>query len=362
MKSFTTPELKSGLFLGLLGLAISIAPDRARAGGEDLRQILPVTTSTIPSNGDVNPYGVAFVPEGFPGGVLQPGDTLVSNFNDNQNLQGTGTTIVSVTPAGAPSLFYQGPPGLGLTAALSVLKRGFVLVGNLPTADGTSATVQPGSLLVLNDKGVLVDTLTSGLAGPWGLTVRDDGDTAKVFVSSVLSGNVTRFDVSLAGGKFSVEREVTVGSGFSHRTDPAALVLGPAGLALDPQLDILYVAAEGDNTIRAIADAEHRTTSAGTGTLIYQDNVHLHGPLGLVLAPNGHLITANADSTNVDPNQPSELVEFTVGGTFIGQYSLNPNNGGAFGVALVRERDGFIRLGAVDDNENNLTVYNLRVP
>ena len=25
------------------------------------------TVSTIPSNGDVNPYGVAFVPSGFPG-------------------------------------------------------------------------------------------------------------------------------------------------------------------------------------------------------------------------------------------------------------------------------------------------------
>src|ERR1019366_2177332 len=25
--------------------------------------------STIPSNGDINPYGVAFVPRGFPGGV-----------------------------------------------------------------------------------------------------------------------------------------------------------------------------------------------------------------------------------------------------------------------------------------------------
>jgi len=29
--------------------------------------------STIPGNGDVNPYGVAFVPFGFPGGVLNPG-------------------------------------------------------------------------------------------------------------------------------------------------------------------------------------------------------------------------------------------------------------------------------------------------
>src|SRR5437899_12141481 len=50
------------------------------------------TVSTIPANGDVNPYGVAFVPSGFPrGGVLRPGDVLVSNFNASSNLQGTGT-------------------------------------------------------------------------------------------------------------------------------------------------------------------------------------------------------------------------------------------------------------------------------
>ena len=31
--------------------------------------------STVPANGDQNPYGVAFVPQGFPsGGALNPGD------------------------------------------------------------------------------------------------------------------------------------------------------------------------------------------------------------------------------------------------------------------------------------------------
>ena len=45
------------------------------------RQILPfqtITASTIPANGDVNPYGVSFVPRAFPcGGLLSPGDILV---------------------------------------------------------------------------------------------------------------------------------------------------------------------------------------------------------------------------------------------------------------------------------------------
>ena len=101
------------------------------------QQILPfqtITTSTIPSNGDVNPYGVAFVPQDFPaGGLLNPGDLLVSNFNNAQNIQGTGTTIIKVTPTGQTSLFFQGTAPLGLSTGLAVLKAGFVLVANCPT-------------------------------------------------------------------------------------------------------------------------------------------------------------------------------------------------------------------------------------
>jgi hypothetical protein len=120
---------------------------------------VPITVSTVPVNGDVNPYGVAFVPNGFlPGGLLNPGDILVSNFNNNQNLQGTGTTIVKISPNGQQSLFFKGNPPLGLTTALVALKRGFVVVGNLPTADGTAMTAKPGSLLFIDKSGNLAGT------------------------------------------------------------------------------------------------------------------------------------------------------------------------------------------------------------
>src|SRR5580704_16787676 len=118
-----------------------------------------VVSSTVPANGDLNPYGVAIVPAGFPsGGTIRAGDVLVSNFNNSQNLQGTGTTIVRLTPdgtiapAGTASVFFQGS-GLGLTTALGVLQRGFVLVGNVPTSDGTINTIKPGSLLFLDRNG-----------------------------------------------------------------------------------------------------------------------------------------------------------------------------------------------------------------
>jgi hypothetical protein len=57
-------------------------------------RLVPVQGNTIPGNGDLNPYGVAFVPPGFPsGGLLIPGWTIVSTFSAGSNKQGTGTTI-----------------------------------------------------------------------------------------------------------------------------------------------------------------------------------------------------------------------------------------------------------------------------
>jgi DNA-binding beta-propeller fold protein YncE len=135
-----------------------------------------------------------------------------------------------------------------------------------------------------------------------------------------------------------------------------ALVVGPTGLAYNPKNGTLYVASTGDNEIFAIPNAATRTSDDKTGSLVYQDNAHLRGPLGLVLAPNGDLITANGDAVNPDPNQASELVEFTPRGKFVGEFSIDPNPGGAFGLA-VTDVGGLLWLAAVDDNTNSLDVW-----
>jgi hypothetical protein len=112
----------------------------AIAGGFEQQPFLPaiIISSTIPGNGDLNPYGVAIVPRGFPsGGTIAPGDVLVSNFNNSANAQGTGTTIIKLTPNGlvAPpptmpggpgnaTTFFPGATGLGLTTALGSLGAG----------------------------------------------------------------------------------------------------------------------------------------------------------------------------------------------------------------------------------------------
>ncbi len=332
-----------------------------------------LSVSTVPANGDVNPYGVAFVPSDFPeGGTIAPGDVLVSNFNNSGNLQGTGTTIVSIDPEGNQTLFFQGGGLLGLTTALGVLKAGFVVVGSLPTTTpsatctpgpfGQEVGVNRGALLILDRRGRLVFALRSQqfLDGPWDLTVNDNGETAQVFVSNALDATVTRLDLALDadGGRMGVVKVTRIASGYTRRCDPAALVVGPTGLAFDAAHNVLYVASTGDNAIYAVPNAGTATGDAGPGSVFITDNVHLHGPLGLVLAPNGDLITSQGDAVNPspDPSQQSEIVEYSPTAQFIDQFSIDPAAGSAFGLALEPMGDGFV-FAAVDDGNNVLDIW-----
>ena len=316
-----------------------------------------IATSTVPSNGDVNPYGVAFVPKGFPKhGSLQTGDILVSNFNNSQNLQGTGSTIVRIRN-GQQSVFYQAPAQIGLSTALSILKSGFVIVGSVPATynNGQVASVGNGGLIVLNKSGQVVGTITNSslLQGPWDMTAVDHGNSATLFVSNVLSGTVTRINLAINRHGLSVKSETQIASGYTHRPDPVGFEVGPTGLAYNPKNGVLYVASTGDNAIYAIPGAARVHGDHGTGQVIYQDMNHLRGPLGLALLPNGDLITANSDLINGNVNQASELVEFTPQGQFVGQLSINPMQGGAFGLAA-NVQGKTLTLANVNDVTNQL--------
>ena len=343
-----------------LGTCLAFVTARQAQADDTKTQIVPVQASTIPAIGDLNPYGVAFVPAGFPsGGPLRPGDTIVSNFNASSNKQGTGTTIVSISPNGVQSLFFKGTAPLGLSTALGVLTKGFVIVGNLPT-DSNGNPLQ-GSLLILNKNGDVVTTLTDAnlLDGPWDLTVFEAGDVAQVFVSCVLNGTVTRIDLTTSKSGVTVNSMVQIASKYMFGLNTAALVVGPTGVAYDSQAYVLYVASTKDNKIYAVSQAGSATSSHGTGAVIYNDKKHLHGPLGLVLAPNGHLISTQGDAINPDPAQQSEIVEFTKTGTFVGQFSLDSTAGAAFGIAIQSVEGGVVDLAAVNDTTNDLTIFEL---
>lgn len=364
-------------YASALMLACTLRPAQAGDGGDDSHTaFLPrsITSSTIPPNGDLNPYGVAFVPARFPsGGATVTGDVLVSNFNNIDNLQGTGTTIIRFTPtgdlapgvaagsAGNATVFFQSPLA-GLTTALGVLRGGFVVVGNVPTTDGTIGTISQGALQVVDRNGNPVATLSDStyLDSPWDLTINDQGSHAQIFVSNVLSGTVSRLDVSVGASGVTVNDMFQVGMGYSHEPNDAALVLGPTGLVYDRGSGKLFVASTDDNAVYSISNAGTRQTPVTKGTLVFSDS-HLRGPLALALAPNGDLLTANGDAVNGDPLHPSEIVEFTRHGTFVAESNVDASQGGAFGVATVLSGfDTPFNYAAIDDVPNDVVVTLVR--
>jgi hypothetical protein len=285
--------------------------------------------STVPANGDVNPYGVAVVPTS--GGQLTAGDILVSNFNDKANVQGTGTTIVQVSPAGKTSVFANistlpagqtCPGGIGLTTALGILPGGWVVVGSLPTSHGgVLPGLDPaGCLIVLNNQGTVAETITNpDIVGPWDLTVKSSATSAEVFVSNALGGNITthdgvpvtgdctiaRLDLALSpGAPPKLTSSTVVGTDFPWRANKAALILAPTGLALGSN-GTLYVDDTLTNSVSAIPQALTRTSgmSAIGGNL--SAGGALDAPLGMTLAPNGDLVVVNGNNGNAVEISPA---------------------------------------------------------
>ena len=327
--------------------------------------------STVPANGDVNPYGVAVVPAS--GGLLTAGDILVSNFNDKANVQGTGTTLVEVSPAGHVTLFASisklpagqaCPGGIGLTTALGILPGGWVVVGSLPTtAGGALPALNPaGCLIVLNDQGTVVETITNNdIVGPWDLAVKSDASTAELFVSNALGGNITTHDGVPVTGNCTVVRldlalsaaspprltgTAVIGTDFPWAANKAALVLAPTGLALASN-GTLYVDDTLTNSVSAIPQALTRTSAitAKAGTL--SSGGALNAPLGMTLAPNGDLLVVNGNNGNA--------VEITPAGRQLATKLLIKNGAGdLFGIITTLQGDGLL---VVNDGTNALDEF-----
>jgi hypothetical protein len=324
--------------------------------------------STVPRNGDVNPYGMVAIRHNQ--GKLRRGDVLISNFNNKANLQGTGTTIVQVSPHGHRTVFAHittsrlpgaCPGGLGLTTALAVV-HGWVVVGSLPTSNGMSPTARAGCLIVLDSHGKVWETFSGrGINGPWDMTSLNLGPVAELFVTNVLNGTVAakgavvhrgtvlRLTLGFPAGQAPKLLSLTrIGSGFAERTDPAALVVGPTGVGLG-RSGTLYVADTATNRIAAIPDAPSRLTSAGAGLTVTR-NGKLSSPLGLTIAPNGDVLTVNGAN--------GKIVETTPGGAQVATRQLDSSGspagaGALFGLVVKRHGRG---IYYVDDATNTLRL------
>jgi hypothetical protein len=249
---------------------------------------------------------------------------------------------------------------VGLTTALDVLPGGYVVVGSLPTSDGTSATAQAGCLIVLDSTGKPVSTISGPMIqGPWDSTVVSKGSTSTLFVSMALVGGaaagkhtvdnstVVRLGLSSSRGHApTVTGETVIANKIPRRDDPAALVIGPTGLALGSGGQ-LHVADTLDNRIAAIPDAMTRTTPASDAGATVSMGGHLNGPLGLTLAPNGDVIAANANDGN--------MVEVDAGGQQVATRTVDTKTGAGSLFGLLVAPSGK-RIYFVDDGDNTLKV------
>jgi hypothetical protein len=374
-----TPEGLNGTEVGAPGNSqyaaenAAAASSLAPAAGSFLARKTTVTVlgSTTPANGDINPYAIWPVTETV--GSVRAGDVLVDNFNNASNDQGTGTTIVDLHPHGQVSVFASLPSrvsgcpgGIGLTTAMVQLKTGWVIAGSLPSANGQVGTAGAGCLLLISPDGRLAGTISGPyINGPWDAAVSDNGRTATLFVANTLvgispaskdateshRGDVVRLTLAeSAAAPPKVTAETVIASGFPERPDAAAFVKGPTGLALG-RSGTLYVADNLSNRIASIPDALTRATSAGTGNTLTRGG-QLANPLGLVLAPGGDLLAANA--TN------GKIVEVTQGGKQAGEYYADhdigqepPGNGDLFDVAVNQAGTGVL---FVNDGTNVLEL------
>lgn len=254
---------------------------------------------------------------------------------------------------------------MGLTTALVVLRSGWVIVGSLPTTDGMPDTAQAGCLLVLDSNGNVVETITDvQINGPWDMTVFDrsgqqgnHASEAALFVTNVLNGTVAgggqivnegtvlRIDLSVPAHSPPTVRSITViGSQLAERTDPMALVIGPTGVALSHNNKTLYVADSLNNRIAAISNPLTRQTSDLTGSTL-SINGALNDPLGMALAVNGDILTANGNDGNMVITKPN--------GVQVGTVLLDPAGAGVlFGLTDVPGQGVYF----VEDGTNTLDL------
>ena len=138
-----------------------------------------VVASTIPPNGDVNPYGVAVVPRS------------TGNLQRAMSWSATSTTAPTCrAPAPRSSRSPRRrhvavrrdrdpgcPGGVGLTTALVALRSGWVIVGSLPTQNNGATLSGPGCLIVLDQWGTYANHRGPGIDGPWDMTALDGGNS-----------------------------------------------------------------------------------------------------------------------------------------------------------------------------------------
>jgi len=157
-------------------------------------------------------------------------------------------------------------------------------------------------------------------------------------------------DLSIPDGKPPViTGQTVIADGLGERADKDAFLIGPTGLALGPD-GTLYASDAIGNRIIAIPNAATRTDSAGAGTPVTKDGL-LRRPLSLIMLPNGHLLSCNAQNGEVVEIDPVAGKQIYAQWIDAGLAQSPPGNGDLFGIALKNDGSSFYY---VEDDMNTL--------
>ena len=335
-----------------------------------LHKVRVVATTVDPTNGDQNPYGLVIVPESAATtGLLAPGDLLVSNINNSNNVMGLGTTIERIRPSMSdptPETFFSGaasPIAMVLNANATS-----VWIANY----GLDQNGIKGNVDVVNNKGALfahgsIDD--SRLWGSWGQGFNGQpvgGTVPPVFFdTNVLTGAVYRLEkfAATAQGPNFAAATITQIAELGHAGNTILNVVGPQGMAWSKINDTLYIADPVNNRIVAVP---HSTTATNGWFYTVYHGRPLNQPAGIALNPiNGDLLVVNQGDNKlieIAPSADDPDDSHVVGIRLLDKTEVQAGGVGSalFGVAATTDEDGNLAVYFTNDNTNTVNLLSAK--
>lgn len=316
-----------------------------------------IGSAVNPVNGDVNPYGLDVAK--VTSGKVTAGDLVVCNFNDKENVQGTGNSILALHPVvgSKPVSIAGGKTLLGCNA----------LSANPPVPGGPIwlAAFAANDNPIFTSAGAFVTRLGQfEWHKPFG----------EAFVAPVNAISVPAFYVSNAGDGSLVRVYVnpgptfkfaTVITGFPVNNGVPGSILGPSGLNYQVAGDRLYVVDGTNNALYAIDNISkitaggivvHGATFSGkfakSAHLIFS-GAPLNGPISSALLAGGNIALGNT----LDPNGKNLMVEISPAGKVLDVKNVDTGAAGAiFGMVATGTSPSTTKLYFNDDNDNTVKV------
>jgi hypothetical protein len=313
-----------------------------------------------------NPYGLAIAP--ITAGLLTKGDLVVCNFNDQPNVQGSGTTVTGLHPS---------PGATAYTIANSASLTGCNALTLLP--DGSISAAAYGSNLnpLISPGGAVNNPFAAHtFAAPWGeaYVAATASAPAALYVSNAGDGSIER--ITLDGDNPASYTEVI--SGFCVSGTPGA-IFAPAGLTYDADIDTLYVVDTSSYSVVAFkgisafaADAVTVSGNCGSSTptpeptfggpsaasaRVIASGGQFNSPLSATLLSDGDLLVENADINN--PAVPNLVFEISPQLGFVGspvQLDTSGTPGALFGIVATVDASGADVVYFNDDNTNSVNM------